>query len=320
MKLLFLLGWVLLTILPAYAVDETASMLIAMGEVRLGDINERIVKEYPDKRAIYWNIVGSAYHDFSKTPRTDVIIGVAGYLDVGVVYNSERQMVEDAGSGFAYFHKGPDGWNLVQVGLAGGKKYLGYQGADLTGQGADQLVVYSSSGTTQIADIYRFDSDGKFKKMATVHGFGEGLSIADDSGKLLLVANQKAMIKNGDEFQIYYGRPYQWNGKEFSLNPDPFLDMVQSYDPVHSLDEESPKDLEFLEGYLASHPDDFCALADCFDLSRRMGLKDKTTQYRKELMKMKDKPISRHYADKWLDGKNQVAKQIYLDWVSTHVK
>src|SRR5208282_554746 len=104
MKIIFALLFMFLPLLPAFAVDETASMLIAMGQIRLGDINHRINRQHPDKRGIYWNIAGSAYHDFSKTPRTDVIIGVAGYRDIGVIYYAGRQMVEDAGAGFAYFH------------------------------------------------------------------------------------------------------------------------------------------------------------------------------------------------------------------------
>ena len=300
----------------AVAVDETASMIIAMGQIRLGDIDDRIAKQYADKKGVYWNIVGSAYHDFSAEPRTDVIIGIAGYKDVGVIYNSERQMVEDAGSGFAYFHKSPKGWKLIQVDLATGKKYEGYQGADLTAQGGDQLVVYSASVTTKYADIYHFDGKGYFHKAATVHGFGEGLSVVEDAGKPLLVAYQRAMIKNGDEFQIYYGRPFRWNGREFQLDRDDFLDRVQSYDPVHSLRDESEKDLEFFENCLSGHPDNFCALADCYDLSRRLELNDKAAQYRARLIRNGKMTSAGPNTDPWIGGKNQVAWELSLEWVA----
>jgi hypothetical protein len=322
MKQTFVLLLILLPVLPGLAVDETASMLIAMGQIRLGDINDRITREHPDKKGVYWNIAGSAYHDFSKKNRTDVIIGISGYLDVGVIYNAGRQMVEDAGSGFAYFHKAKDQWKLVQVELSDGKKYEGYEGRDLTDAGTDQLVVYSSSGTTQIADVYRFDGGDKaiFKKIAAVHGFGEGLSIVEEDGEPLLVAYERAMIKNGDEFQIYYGRPYRWEGQNFVEDPDEFLDLVQFYDPVHSLREGSAKDLAFLENYAASHPDDFCALADCFDLSRRLGLQEKAILYRKKMMVWKGKPLVTPYSEKWIDEKNQIAQQLYLEWVVAQSK
>ena len=54
MKKLFALLFVLLPAFPVFAVDDTASMLIAMDEVRLGDINDRIDRQYPDKKGVYW--------------------------------------------------------------------------------------------------------------------------------------------------------------------------------------------------------------------------------------------------------------------------
>jgi hypothetical protein len=100
------------------------------------------------------------------------------------------------------------------------------------------------------------------------------------------------------------------------LDPDEFLDLVQSYDPVHSLREGSAKDIIFFEDYAASHPKDFCALADCFSLSRRLGLKDKMAQYRQKLMEWKGKPLVTPYSEPWIDGKNQVAQQFFLEWVA----
>jgi hypothetical protein len=160
------------------------------------------------------------------------------------------------------------------------------------------------------------DGDGRFKNIASIRGFGEGPRVAAESGKPLLVEYQRAMIKIGDEFQIYYGRPYRWNGREFLMDKNEFLDRVQTYDPVHSIRPGSPKDLEFFENYYANHPEDFCALAVCFDLSRRLGLADKTAQYRKRLMRMKGKPVVCVHCDPWIDRKNQVAQQLYLEWVS----
>ncbi len=318
MKKIFVLLLLLMPVFPAFATDETACMLIAMGQIRLGDINDRIAKKYPSQKGTYWNIAGTAYHEFSKTPETDVIIGVSGYRDVGVVYNSERQMVEDAGSGFAYFHKVQGDWKLIQVELGGGKKYEGYEGADLTVAGRDQLVVYSSSGTTQIADIYAFKDSpeaGSFKKLASFQGFGEGPRVTKESGKPILVDYQRAMIKSGDEFQIYYGRPIRWTGKEFTRDKDGFLDLVQTYDSVHPLHAQSPKDLAYFEDYYSSHPGDFCALSDCYSLSRRLGLADKMAQYRRELQRVKDKPVTCGHCDPWINGRNQVAQQLFLEWV-----
>jgi hypothetical protein len=317
MKKIATLVLMVLLIRPVFAVDEGASMLIAMGQVRLEDINDKIGRQYPGKKGIYWNIAGTAYHHFSKAPHTDVIIGIAGYKDVGVIYNAGRQMVEDAGSGFAYFHKVKDDWKLIQVELVDGKKYEGYEGADLASLGADQLVVYSASGVTQIADIYRFEPNGRFKKMGSVTGYGEGPQVAWEAGKPLMVDFQRTMIKNGDEFQIYYGRPYRWNGREFLKDKDDFLDLVQTYDPVHPIHAGSAKDLEFFENYAADHPEDFCAVANCFGLSRRLGLKDKMAEYTKRLMGMAGKPVVGPYCDSWIAGKNQAAQQLYLEWVSS---
>ncbi len=309
---IFIMGLFQLSVLPLFAVDDTASNLVAFGQIRLGEINERLNKKYQGKKEIFWNVSGIAYHDFSDSPKSDVIIGIAGYKDNGVVYNLGRQMVEDAGSGFAYFHKGKDDWKLVQVELVDGKKYEGFEGADLTAQGRDQLVVYSSSGITQIANVFIY-KDGTFRKSASIQGLGMGPRVAKESGKPLMVDYQKAMINNEQEFQIYYGRPFRWNGRGFVGAKDEFLDHVQSYDPVHSTNGESLKLLEYIESYLTAHPKDFCAIADCFDLSRRLGLTEKVGQYRQQLSAMRDEPVACSFCDEWLSDKNHDAQQQYLD-------
>lgn len=178
-------------------------------------------------------------------------------------------------------------------------------------------MVYSSAGITQIADIYVFDITGIFKNLASLQGIGEGPEVSNERGGTLMVDYQRAMIKNGDVFQIYYGRPYRWNGQEFLRDKDGFLDLVQTYDPVHSLHAGSVKDLKFFENYATSHPDDFCALADCFDFSRRLGRKDKAALYRSKLLGLKVHPLTDAYGDEWTEGKNQVAQQLYLEWVSS---
>ncbi len=309
------IGAFLLPAFPAFAVDDTASNLISYGQIRLGDINDLINKKYPGKKENFWNVSGIAYHNFSDAPKTDVIIGVAGYRDNGVIYNLGRQMVEDAGAGFAYFHKVKDDWKLIQVELVDGKKYEGFEGSDLTAQGRDQLVVYSSSGITQIANIYIFNNGGSFKKAASIQGFGMGPRVAGESGKHLMVDYQRAMINNEEGFRIYYGRPFRWNGHGFMVAKDEFLDRVQSFDPVHSTNGESLKALEFFEKYLSGHPKDFCAIADCYDLSRRLGLPEKRDQYRKQLAQMKEEPVVCDLCDEWLNDKNHNAQQQYLEWL-----
>ncbi len=310
---IFALIIVFLPALSAYAVDDTACDLIAFGQIRLGEINDRINKDYSGKKGVFWNISGDAYHDFTKIPKTDVIIGLAGYLDIGLTYNNGRQLVKDAGSGFAYYHKDREAWKLIQVEMADGKKYKGFEGADLTGQGRDQLVVYSSSGTTQVADIYGMDNNGRFKKKASLLGFGKGPRVAEEFGKPILVDFQRATVNQ--DFPVYYGRPFRWNGHEFLGAKDVFLDRVQSYDPLHSTNDESSKDLEFFEDYLAGHPKDFCSLANCYDLSRRLDLGEKMNQYRKQLVSMKDDPLLCEYCGQWLDGRNQSFHQQYLEWI-----
>ncbi len=320
MKIIICLFLMCLFVVPVFAVDDTACGLIAMGQIGLSGINQRIMKEHPDKKGVYWNIVGTAYHDFSKVPKSDVIIGLSGYRDVGVIYNGGRQMVEDAGAGFAYFHKAKDDWKLIQVELTDGKKYKGFEGADLISQGIDQLVIYSSAGATQIADVYVFNAEGKFTNVAALRGFGEGPLVTREHGQALMVDFQRAMVKTGDEFQIYYGRPYRWTGSEFLEDKDEFLNLIQAYDPLHPLNDHSLKDLIFCENYLTYHPKDFCVLADCYDLSRRLGLKDKVDKYRGQLLDMKDQPVDCHFCDDWLAGKNKAAQQLYLELLSSKRK
>ncbi len=297
-----------------FAVDETASILIAYGQIRLGEINARIDQEYPRKKGVFWNISGDAYHDFTRAPRSDVIIGLAGYIDTGVVYNNGRQMVKDAGSGFAYFHKVKDDWKLIQVEMAEGKKYKGFEGADLFNQGVDQLVVYSSSATTQFADIYQFHNNGHFEKKASIKGFAMGPRVFVSSGRPILVDYQRATINQ--DFPIYYGRPFKWNGSGFVRAKDGYLDRVQFYDPLHSTDAESSKELAFFEDFLSRHPTDFCALANCYDLCRRLGILAKTEQYRKELAVTKEDPAVFEYCGRWLTGRNQSSRKQYLEWIS----
>jgi hypothetical protein len=298
---------------PSFAVDETAANLVAFGQINLTEMNDRLNKKYPNTKEDFWNVSGIAYHNFSNTFKTDAIIGLGGYRDKGAVYNNERQLVEDAGAGFAYFHNLKGQWKLIQVELVDGKKYEGFEGADLTGQGRDQLVVYSSSGTTQIANVYELQGDNTFKKKASIAGYGLGPRVAKDSGAPLMVDFQRALINNCEVCRVYYGRPYRWDGKKFVEGSDAFLDRVQSYDPVRSDDTESSKDLEFFENYLQAHPKDFCGLANCFDLSKRLGLREKTLEYQERLAKLGDDSVDCRYCDEWLMGKNRLFQQQYLD-------
>ncbi len=319
-KIMLGLLFLLLPVLPLFAVDETASELIAFGQIRLEEINDVMREKYPGKKGVFWNIEGDAYHAFSKTPGTDVIIGLAGYQDVGLLYNAGRQLVKDAGAGFAYFHLDGGDWKLEQVVLVEGDKYEGFEGADLIGNGRDQLVVYSAEGVTQIANVYLFSGlpgHGRFEKAPAVRGSGFCPIVLRATGKAFIGIYQRALIKTGEEFQIYYVRRYGWDGKAFQADANGFLDRVACYDPVHPTRAESPQDLDFFDSYHRDHPGDFCALADCYSLSRRLGLKEKMGKYRDLLTRMGHEPVACDDCDDWIKGKNQTAQQMFMEWINS---
>ena len=154
--------------------DETASDLVAFGEINLTQMTDTLNQKYPATRKAFWNVSGIAYHDFTGESKTDVLIGLSGYQDKGLVYNGEKQLVEDTGSGFAYFHKVQEKWKLIQVELVEGKHYVGFEGAGLMGGDQDQLVVYSAAGVTQIANIYNLQADGQFHAVTRIASTGMG--------------------------------------------------------------------------------------------------------------------------------------------------
>jgi hypothetical protein len=300
---------------PSFAVDNTAANLVAEGRISLTKITDGLKQKYPKYKEVFWNVSGNAFHNFSGTDQTDVIVGLSGYRDKGVIYNNDKQLVEDAGAAFGYFHLEGDDWRLKQVEKVEGQKYEGFEGADLTGSGKDQLVLYTSTGVTQMATVYAIDNKGIFKKVTTIKGNGLGPRVEEEDGKPLVVDFQRALVNRCDDCDVYHGRPYLWNGKNFVEQPDDFLDHVQSYDPVHAPDAEAAQYLQFFEGYQAAHPDNFSAAANCYDLSNRLGLKDKMEQYKKQLLKIGTETAHCKYCDEWLMGKNKVFKEQYLEQV-----
>ena len=225
--------------LPSLAVDDTAANLVAEGDINLTQMIDALNHRYPKDKELFWNVSGIAYHDFTGTNQSDVIIGLSGYKDKGLVYNNEKQLVEDAGAAFAYFHKVGDGWKLEQVEEVVGAKYEGFEGADLIASGKDQLVVYTSTGTAQMATVYEIEHDGIFKTISTITGYGMGPRVSQEEGKTQIVDFQKALINPCDDCHVYYGRPYLWDGHKFVEQPDDFLDHVQSYDPAHTSNTEA---------------------------------------------------------------------------------
>jgi hypothetical protein len=298
------------------AVDETAANLIPEGKLSLSLIIDTLNHKYPKEKELFWNVSGIAFHDFTGTPQTDVIVGLAGYRDRGMTYNSGKQLVEDAGAGFAYFHLEKDKWDLKQVEVVEGRKYEGFEGANLMGGNGDQLVVYSSENDTKLANVFAIGGKGVFEKIAVIGGKGMGPRVSSDSGKPLMVDFQRALVNRCDDCGIFYGRPYDWDGKKFVERPDDFLDQVQSYDPLHSTEADSSKVLGFFENYLSSNPQDFCALANCFDLSTRLGLTDKAEDYRKRLTHLGNVSPQCKYCDDWLMNKNRATAKEYVDSLS----
>jgi len=300
---------------PSQAVDETAAELVAEGRINLSHMIDTLNRKYPQYREAFFNVSGIAYHDFSGSPQTDVIIGLSGYKDVGKSYNNGKQLVEDAGAAFAYFHLEKDEWKLKQVELVEGKKYEGFEGADLVGTGKDQLVIYTSTGNRQMASLYEIGKGGAFDKVTLIAGLGLGPRVAQESGKPLMVDFQRALVNTCDECGVYYGRPYHWNGKQFLEASDDFLDHVLAYDPFHSPAEEAAQALSFFEDYLSAHAGDFCATANCYDLSNRLGLKDKTEKYKQMLARLGENSLQCKYCDEWLENKNKATQEEYLNQV-----
>jgi len=300
---------------PARAVDDTAANLVAQGKISLSKMIDELNRKYPKDREFFWNVSGIAYHDFTGIPQTDVIVGLSGYRDKGLVYNNEKQLVEDAGAGFAYFHLDKEEWKLIQVEVVEGKKYEGFEGTDLTGAKVDQLALYSSTGDKQMTSIYVLQKNGIFSKMTTIVGYGLGPRVAQQGGKVHIVDYQRALVSDCDECGIYYGRPYEWNGKGFVEQSDEFLDHVHSCDLAHSTDTQLTQSLAFFEGYLGSHPGDFCALANCYDVSVRLGLKDKADGYKRSLAKAGLESLACKYCDDWTMDHNKANGEEYLNLI-----
>jgi hypothetical protein len=296
-RVLLVLYFLALSPRLSFAVDEGASNLVAFGEINLTQMTDTLNQKYPATRKGFWNVSGIAYHDFTGGEKTDVLIGLSGYQDKGLVYNGEKQLVEDTGAGFAYYHKVKDSWKLSQVEVVEGKHYIGFEGADLTGEGKDQLVVYASTGVTQIANIYTLGEDGQFHPVTRIASAGMGPRVSNQEGKALMVDYERALINPCDDCGVFYGRPYQWDGKKFVAGKDEYLDQVEGYDPSHATDSQAAKALAFFENYSNAHPDDFSALANCYDLSQRLETQKEAALYRSKLKDMRDRTSACPYCD-----------------------
>jgi hypothetical protein len=312
---MFLLCSVLSTLtIPVYAVDESAADLVARGRLRLADLTDAINKKYPGEKENYWDIASIAYHDFTGVPEVDVVVGLEGYHDKGGIYNDGKQVVEDAGAGFGYFHKEKDDWVLKQVELVRGKKYDGFEGADLIGLGKDQLVVYSSTDNDKFATVFMVDMRHVLKKAAEMAGKDYGPRVAQDNGQFLIVDFRRALVKNCDACQIYEGRAYHWENHKFTPEANDFLGAVEKYsDP--GLDSAAKQTgLSWFENYLTDHPKDFCALANCYELSASLGLTDEASDYKAKLIQLDmNSNLNLKYCDQWLSDKNHAFQQQYLN-------
>ncbi|HTA76930.1 MAG TPA: hypothetical protein VK791_07225 [bacterium] len=307
--------------IPAYAVDESAADLVARGRLRLADITDAINKKYQGQKENYWDIANIAYHDFTGVPEVDVVVGLAGYHDKGSIYNDGKQVVEDAGAGFGYFHKEKDNWKLKQVELVRGKKYDGFEGADLIGLAKDQLVVYSSSDKEKIATVYMVPLNHVLKQIAVIVGKDFGPRVAQNGNKALMVDFRRALVKTCDGCQIYYGHAYRWQDHQFTPEDDDFLEAVEKYSDEKLSNADVQKGLTWFEDYLSNHPKDFCALANCYDLSVKLNLSDKAEDYKTKLTKLgMAADLNLKYCDQWLSDKNKAFQQQYLDVLEGKVK
>lgn len=300
--------------IPVYAVDESAADLVARGRLHLSDITDAINKKYRGQKENYWDIASIAYHDFTGVPQVDVVVGLEGYHDKGGVYNDGKQVVEDAGAGFAYFHKEKDEWKLKQVELVKGKKYDGFEGADLIGLAKDQLVVYSSTDNEKIATVFMVPLNHVLKQVAVMEGKDFGPRVAQDGNQYLMVDFRRALVNNCDDCQIFFGHAYRWKDHQFTPEENNFLDAVDQYSKADLDNDTLQKGLAWFENYLTSHPDDFCALANCYDLSLKLNLSEKTADYKTKLTKLgTDSQLNLKYCDQWLSDKNRAVQQQYLD-------
>jgi len=297
-----------------FAVDESASDLVARGRLRLMEISDAINKKYKGQKEKFWDISSIAYHDFTGVPEVDVVVGLSGYQDKGGVYNDGKQVVEDAGAGFAYFHKEKDNWVLKQVELVRGSKYDGFEGADLMGLGKDQLVVYSSEGSEKIATIFMMPMNHVLKQVAEVKGKDFGPRVTQNGSHVLLVDFRRALVKNCDDCQVYYGEPYLWKDHHFISAPSDYLTAVEKC--IEAGDDKAAlqKSLAWFRDYLTNHPNDFGALANSYDLSNELGMDDQAALFKKKLLKLgTDSELNLSYCDSWLSDKNKAFQQQYLD-------
>jgi hypothetical protein len=305
----------------AFAVDESASDLVARGRLHLSDITDAINKKYRGQKENYWDIASIAYHDFTGVPQVDVVVGLEGYHDKGSVYNDGKQVVEDAGAGFAYFHKEKDEWKLKQVELVKGKKYDGFEGADLIGLAKDQLVVYSSTGNEKIATVFMVPTDHVLKQIAVMEGKDFGPRVAQDQNKYLMVDFRRALVKDEGDYQIYYGHAYFWKAHKFTAEENNFLDQVDQYAKADLDEAARQKGLSWFENYLNDHPKDFCALANCYELSQQLNLMDKAADYKSKLLKLGMKAeLNLKYCDQWLSDRNHTFQQQYLEDLAGKLK
>jgi hypothetical protein len=166
---------------------------------------------------------------------------------------------------------------------------------------------------TQIANVYTLGKEGLFHPVSRIASNGMGPRVSMQEGKPLLVNYVSAMVNPCEDCTVYYGRPYQWDGKKFVEGKDEYLDEVASYQGEHTSDDQAAKDLAFFENYLAKHPDDFGAMANCYNLSQRLELQKEAAQYKSKLENWGDRASACPYCDEWIQSRNKVYQQQYID-------
>ena len=152
------------------------------------------------------------------------------------------------------------------------------------------------------------------KQIAVMEGKDFGPRIALSEKKYLMVDFRRALIKDCDNCQIYYGHAYRWKDHKFTPEDNDFLEAVSKYSDVKLNNADVQKGLTWFEDYLTAHPKDFCALANCYELSQRLNQTDKAADYKKKLTKLgMNAELNLKYCDQWLSDKNQAFQKLYLD-------
>ncbi len=251
-----------------------------------------------------YKVVSSGVFSYSG-PDSDLIVLINAYSKSGL-------LIFD---GFCYYKLSDKKWKLVQVETLG-EGFQNMELFDLIDAGKKQLIFYSLVGANSTkVNVFKYDGS-KFSSVFEASGYGGVSSVEERSGKPILISYRGAFVgAAGNSTEIFREVVCKWNGERFEEVKDDFVKCLDLYDSQFSTDKKEEiekirlQSLKGFDDYLKKSPNDFDAIANCWEISNNLGKTDQATSYFERLKKIKNLDLESSFCPRSIKISNRYNRE-----------